>query len=218
MALAGILALSVSPAAATIISVTPTGGSTGVLVVNNACDDEFDGPSLTITGCLNNDHTSAADVDFRSTENIEFGNGGGQATVLASDGLAQTLTIDPRNFLMGQLIVDINSSIDGFVQFCDNNACFPTLLALDDKGSNFFDIHFDPGADFLRIETFGSNNLADPEEAIENTKQWRVAEFGAPPCTSNCGGTEVPEPNSLAILGVGLLGLAYIVSRRRRHT
>src|SRR5882724_1222807 len=114
------LALAGTPASATIISATPTGGSTGTLVVNNACADEFDGPALLITGCLNNDHTSAADVDFKSNESIKFGNGGGQATVEAADGLAQTLTIDPRSFTIGGLIVDLDSSLDGKVQFCDN--------------------------------------------------------------------------------------------------
>lgn len=100
--LAGLAAVYFNPASATIISVIPTGGSTGVLVVNNACADEFDGPALTITGCLNNLHTAAGDVDFTSTEPILFGSGGGQAVVQPADGLTQTLTINPRSSILAR--------------------------------------------------------------------------------------------------------------------
>jgi hypothetical protein len=136
---------------ATIVSVSPTGGSTGVLIINNACDNGLDGPAMLITGCLNTAHDR--DVNFMSNENIEF-DAGGQAVVLGSDGLLQTLTIDPETFTLDRLILNINAlntepgNTDGWVQFCDDAGCFSTLFALDGNGQNFFDIAFNPAADF----------------------------------------------------------------------
>jgi hypothetical protein len=51
VALAGAAAaaLAFTPASATITSVVPKAEATGVLIINNVCADEVDGPALTIT-------------------------------------------------------------------------------------------------------------------------------------------------------------------------
>jgi hypothetical protein len=222
VALAGAAAaaLAFTPASATITSVVPKGGSTGVLIINNVCADEVDGPALTITGCLNTDHTSAGDVNFTSNENIKFKPGGGQAKVVPSDGATQTLTIDPLHFALDELILNIHSTVDGQAQFCDNIGCFASLFPLDGNGENFFTLTFDPAATLLTLNTFDA--LGAPAQLIEDTRQWRVIV-----CTTDCGGggggggggpPPVPEPDTIALLGAALLGFGLLGTMRRRRT
>ena len=214
--LAGAATLFIAPAHATIISVSPTGGSSGVLVINNGCADELDGPAATITGCLNNNHTSSGDVNFYSNESVKFGSGGGQAVVKATDGLTSTLTLDPMNFLLSELIVDVNASANGFIDFCDNVNC-SAIFTVDKNGSNFFDITFNPAADFLTLNTFSDALGQTSAQLIEDTRQWRLVIAGQPPCRTNCGPPpSVPEPNTLWVLGAGLLAIGAFGRVRRR--
>jgi hypothetical protein len=204
--LAGAVALFVAPAQANIISVSPSGGSTGVNVISNACVDHVAGPASIITGCLNNDHNPSGDVNFFSNESVQF-HGGGQARVEAADGAAGTLTIDPVNFFLDELILNIHANANGFVKFCDNSNC-SSVLSINGNGQNFFDIQFNLGADFLNLSTFSDAAGLNSAQLIDDTRQWRLAISGAPPCSTNCGPPPgVPEPGTLWLLAVGLLGL-----------
>lgn len=214
LASAGVFTLIASASAnATIIGISPTGGSTGDLVINNSCTNEVD-TGLLITGCLNGNH--ASDVNFISNEQIEFGSGGGQATVNAVDGLMQTITIDPELFTLNRLILDIDASANGWAQFCDNNGCWGPLLALGKNGSNFFDITFGPSADFFTLNTFTDSAGTIAAQLIENTKQWRVGV--AEPNTPTTTTTDVPEPFTLSLFSMGLAGVAATRRRRKSQT
>ena len=199
---AAVMMMASVSANASILSVTATGGSVGDNVISANCADGANGPALTITGCLNHDRTSTGDVNFKSNENIEF-DAGGQAVVTASDGLMQTLTVDPVSFTLGELIVDIDASANGFVQFCDNTSCYGTIFSISKSGSNFFDIKFNPNADYLTMNTyssFTSTSVNTPAQLIADTKQWRLS--------------KVPEPFTMSLFSAGLLG-AFALARRR---
>jgi hypothetical protein len=199
---AALMLMASAPADAMIISATATGGSTGDLIVNNACTNEVD-TGLTITGCLNSNHDS--DVNFysnKTTEVIEFGSGGGQATVNAIDGAMQTITIDPVFFELNELITDLDATADGWVQFCDNDGCWKDLFQLKGNGSNFFDIKFNPTAEYLTINTFSDEAGTSPAQLIADSLQWRV------------GVTPIPEPFTMSLVGAGIVG-AFALRRRK---
>lgn len=199
-ATAGVMMMASVSANASIISVTPTGGSVGDNVISANCADGVNGPALTITGCLNGDHTSTGDVNFTSNENIQF-DAGGQAVVTDTnqDGM-NTLTVDPVSFTLGELIVNINANANGYVQFCDNISCYGTLFSVSKSGSNFFDIKFNPNANFLTMNTFTTSAGTTAAKIIADTKQWRLS--------------EVPEPLTVSLFSAGLLG-AFSLARRR---
>jgi hypothetical protein len=211
-------ALAFTPASATITNVTTAHGSTGVLIINNPCDDAADGPATTVTGCLNKDHTSAGDVDFTSNENIDF-IGGGQSRIVPDDGAAQTLTIAPRSFTLDELILNMHAISNGLIQFCDG-ACWPTLFPIAGSGANWFTITFSPASMHLTFNTFTSAGTSDPAQLIQDSRQWRVQI-----CTTNCNGggggppppPPVPEPDSIAVLGAALLGCGLFGSLRKRR-
>jgi hypothetical protein len=198
------VSLTAAPVMATPVTVTATGGSTGDVIINNGCTHEVDSGAV-LTGCLNSNHDS--DVHFSSNELLQFGSGGGQATVNAQDGLMSTITIDPVSFTLNELILNIDASANGFAQFCDNMSCFGTLFAISGNGSNFFDITFSPTADFLQVNTFSNSSGTVSAQLIADTSQWRVGVSET---------TQVPEPASIFLFGpVALLGLAWL--RRRRQ-
>jgi hypothetical protein len=208
--LAGSVSLFAVSAQATIISVVDTPGGTGNNVVHNACGAGFvGGPALLVSGCLQNDHYAV--VNFTSNENIEFASAGGQAVVQPDDGLLQTLTIDPVSFVLDRLIVDIGVSADGWIKFCDNDGCWADLFALDADGQNFFDLSFDPSADYLTLYSFSDEAGTSPLALIVDTKQWRV-EIGEGE-DPDPGPDPVPEPGTLAVVGAAL-GL-WALARRR---
>lgn len=210
--LAGSVSLFAVSAQATIISVDDTPAGTGNNVVHNACGPGFvGGPALLVSGCLQNDHDAV--INFTSNENIEFASSGGQAVVQPDDGLLQTLTIDPVSFVLDRLIVDVDASADGWIQFCDNDDCWDDLFALDADGQNFFDLAFDPSADYLTLNTFSDEAGTSPLALIVDTKQWRV-EIGDGE-DPDPGPDPIPEPGTLAVVGTAL---ALWAIRGRRKT
>ena len=73
------------------------------------------------------------------------------------------------------------------------------MFAINGAGQNFFDIKFNPKADYMTVYTYLDVLGTLPAQLIANSKQWRLS---------------APEPFTMSLFGAGLAGL--VAMRRRR--
>ena len=194
------------PAYAGLI-VTTAQGSTGTLIVNNACQGQVDGPATQLVGCLQNSHTTSAFFDSDG-ENIEFSSGG-QAVVVAQDGFFDYLKISLESpFTLDTMILNINSNtvcVD-CIQFSTSDGDLSGFFDLDDKGQNFFTLEMSPSVDWIAFQVTG--------QYVEDSKQWRL-ELGEGEVPDPDPPPAIPEPGTLAVFGAGLAGW-WALNRRRK--
>jgi hypothetical protein len=202
-ALAVSLPVVVAPAHATIVFTpgnNPQPDEQNVLYGSNQT-------GTTVTGTTNQ---SGTPVSFTSSTDTLVTTANGQANLTAQDGLINQVTITVPGLTFGDMILNpflgTGNPPDtaATVTVTANDGVFTSPLTLT-NGNNFLTIVAMDGETILSVALGSTGGFAD-------LRQVRISGIGG---TTPPGA--VPEPGTLSLLGVGLIGAAWVTRRRKRR-
>lgn len=168
---------------------------------------------LTLEGCFNNGQTNPI-VNFASDEDLVYA-AGGQAKVDGASGDYSRLTISVDGYDIDTLILNINTSLDGYVRFTDGTDT-SSVFAVSGAGNNFFTIT-GGGFDFLSFMTYSNVGGTTESNIVEDVRQVRIGVADVQEVNVNIEtSSAVSEPATVAIFSVGLVALGLAMRRRKR--